>query len=331
MNGEFIDVWSELWREIWLPLIDEPLGENAEGVPEDIFCELYRVLAGDPKRPGALKNTPSVQVLADIIDNPQQSRNVFENVRADDLEGERELVGFLESTYETLEELYGDELSNHYFNLLDTFIEKFSLRYDLRRPCILCPTLPGVFMSLVRDLRILTAQDNDMDKLMKDYEESIRDLRYECSEVRIKTCIQKQVNLLEALGCPNPGVKRKALSTSARQIPSWPHNDVQESLQSLYGFTCDYPGIRHAGTPGNAKRPIDMRDMVGMSILLTGFTPYLCNGLNADGIFGGSGVHAGPIPSATPVSALVNPVKKDNKLSALLCKIHTGFLGFFRG
>ena len=49
-------------------------------------------------------------------------------------------------------ELVGDELSNRYFNLLAGFIDKFSLGYDLRRPCTLCPTLPGVFASLVRDL-----------------------------------------------------------------------------------------------------------------------------------------------------------------------------------
>lgn len=39
MRGEIVGVWSETWREIWLPLIDH------EGVPEDIFCELYRELA----------------------------------------------------------------------------------------------------------------------------------------------------------------------------------------------------------------------------------------------------------------------------------------------
>ena len=43
----------------------------------------------------------------------------------------------------------GDQaLSNRYFNLLSGFIDKFSLRYDLRRPCMLCPTLPGLFASL---------------------------------------------------------------------------------------------------------------------------------------------------------------------------------------
>lgn len=52
MRGEFICVWSETWREIWLPLIEH------EGVPEDIFCELYRSLAP------ALKDKPSVEAQA---------------------------------------------------------------------------------------------------------------------------------------------------------------------------------------------------------------------------------------------------------------------------
>jgi len=288
MHGEFIGVWSETWREIWLPLINELLGDNEESVPEDIFCELYRVLAGDPKRPGALKSTPSVQDLADIIDNPLQSREAFENIKAEDFAGERALVGFLESAQDALEELGGDELTNRYFILLTTFIDKFSLRYDLRRPCILCPTLPGVFASLVRDLRVLTSQDNHLDELMKDFEDSIRDLRIDCSERRIKTCIQKQINLLEALGRTYPRVKRKTLGAITKQIASWPHEEVRTALQSLYGFTCDYPGIRHSGTRENALRAIDMRDMVAMSILLAGFTPYLSDRLNADQMYRGA-------------------------------------------
>ncbi len=65
-----------------------------------------------------------------LLDNPVRSREAFEQTGAN--------------------EFAGDELSNRYFNLLTAFIEKFSLRYDLRRPCTLCPTLPGVFASLVR-------------------------------------------------------------------------------------------------------------------------------------------------------------------------------------
>jgi hypothetical protein len=295
MRGEFIGVWSETWREIWQPLI-QPLGDDSEGVPEDVFCELYRALAP------ALSPRPSVEDLADIIDNPMQSRKAFEETTAPDLAGERTLVGFFESAHEALDDLAGDELSNRYFNLIEQFIDKFSLRYDLRRPCTLCPTLPGVFASLVRDLRALTSQDPHLDTLMKEFENAVRDLRHDCSDGRIKTCIQKQVNLVEAIGRTAPGVTGTTLGAICNQVGSWPHEKLRAAMKDLYGFASDYPGIRHGGTPASALRAVDMRDMVAMSILLTGFTPYLENRLSAAAIFGGSANHAGPI---APVAALV--------------------------
>lgn len=275
MRGEFIGVWSETWREIWLPLIDH------EDVPEDIFCELYRALAP------ALKSKPSVETLADIIDNPVQSREAFEKTVANEFAGERALVAFLEAAHSALDELAGDELSNRYFNLLASFIEKFSLRYDLRRPCTLCPTLPGVFASLVRDLRTLASQDAHLDALMKEFENAVRDLRHDCSDGRIKTCIQKQVNLLEAIGRTTPGITEGELSGICNQVNTWPHSAIKASLKNLYGFACDYPGIRHGGNPAGALRAVDMRDMVAMSVLLAGFTPYLAAQLDADVVYRG--------------------------------------------
>ena len=282
MRGECIGVWLETWREIWLPLIEQPLAEDDEGLPEDIFCELYRVLAP------ALAPRPSVEDLVDIIDNPVQSREAFEATTANDLTGERALVSFFEAAHDALgRELGGDELSNRYFNLLSGFIDKFSLRYDLRRPCILCPTLPGVFASLVRDLRALTKQDPHLDALMKDFEDAVRDLRHDGSERRIKTCIQKQMNLLEAIGRAAPGVTGTTLGAICNQVGTWPHEKIKEAMKNLYGFASDYPGIRHGGTPASELRAVDMRDMVAISILLTGFAPYLESRLNADAIFGG--------------------------------------------
>jgi hypothetical protein len=155
---------------------------------------LYRELAT------AFKNQPSVETLAHIIDDQVQSRRVFEDVRTTDFYGERALVAYLESAQAVLFDVGGDALANHYFNLLETFIEKFSLRYDLRRPCTLCPTLPGVFASLVHDLRVMASKDVHLDALMKEFENSIRDLRSDCSDGHIKTCIHKQINLLEAIG-----------------------------------------------------------------------------------------------------------------------------------
>jgi len=297
MRGEFLGVWSETWREIWLPLIDQ------EGVPEDIFCELYRVFAGDPKKPGALRITPSVETVADILDDPVQSRHAFEAATIYDLAGERELSGFFEAAYDTMEELGGDTLANRYFCLLSRFIEKFSLRYDLRRPCILCPTLPGMFSSLVRDLRALTNQDPHLDTLMKDYEDAIRDLRFGCTDSRIRTCIGKQFMLLEGIGAIAPGVTKGTLGDICDQLSSWPHSTIKEALKKLYGFASDYPGIRHGRSAKGVLRTIEMRDMVAMSVLLTGFTPYLESRLSGDAIFGGGVSTAGRAPANAGLSS----------------------------
>ena len=47
-------------------------------------------------------------------------------------------------------------------------------------------------------------------------------------------------------------------------------------------------GIRHRGNPVSALRAIEMRDMVAISILLAGFTPYLNVEFNADAVYRGA-------------------------------------------
>lgn len=276
MRGEFMGVWTATLTDIWDVLA------NQEIAPDDLFCELYREMSS------AFKVRLKPEQLAGIIDDPIQSREAFQRVTADAFEGEKSLVIFLEGVNEVLDELVGDALANLYYNLLTTFIEKFSLRYDLRRPCTLCPTLEGMFASLVRDLEMATSRDAHLDSLMKDFDASIRDLRIDCSDRRIKTCIQKQINLLEAIGRSYPGVTRRTLGAICDQLGTWPHEKVKDAMKNLYTFTCDYPGIRHGGTRASSKRDIDMRDMVAMSILLLGFTPYLSDKLDADAVYRGT-------------------------------------------
>lgn len=275
MRGEFIGVWSETWREIWNELAFNDVA------PDDLFCELYRELTT------TFKVRPTVEALAEIIDSPARSKQEFEMTQAESISGERALVSFLETAQAILDDLGGDALSNDYFNLLEEFISKFSLRYDLRRPCTLCPTLPGVFASLMRELRRATSQDAHLDALMKDFENAIRDLRTDCSDARIKTCILKQLNLLEGLGKGFPGVTESELAGICNQITTWPHSAIKASLKNLYGFASDYPGIRHGGNPDGAIRNIDMRDMIAVSILLAGFTPYLSNGFSGELVYRG--------------------------------------------
>jgi hypothetical protein len=241
-------------------------------------------IANDPKK----REQAAERALDNIINDKLKSAEAFEHTRAEDLAGERGLAAFLETAHAVLEDLGGDELANVYFNLLAGFIEKFSLRYDLRRPCTLCPTLTGVFASLVRDLRDVASRDVHLDSLMKDFESSIRDLRTDCSGGRIKTCIQKEMNLLEAIGRTHPGVTGTTLGTICNEVGTWPHEKIKDAMKALYVFASDYPGIRHGGTPTSAIRDLEMRDMVAMSILLAGFTPYLTDQLNPDMMYRGS-------------------------------------------
>ncbi len=275
MRGELIGVWSETWREIWDGIAAH------EAAPNDLFCELYRELAL------ALKEPLSVEALADIIDSPVRSKEAFEKTQVEDLAGEWGLVAFLEGAHTILDDLGGDPLSNQYFNLVTAFIDKFSLRYDLRRPCTLCPTLPGVFASLVRDLKMITTQNANLDKLMKEFEEAVRDLRYGCSEGRIKTCIGKKFMLLEGMGALCPGVTQKTLGDMCNELEIWPHATIRDSLKKLYGFASDYSGMRHGASGKGTLRALDMRDMIAVCILLIGFTPYLTDQLDSDVVYRG--------------------------------------------
>jgi hypothetical protein len=167
MRGEFIGVWSESWREIWSKLA------RHTKAPDDLFIELYRelntVLIIPPNQ------TSSEKVLAEtrfveIVSDPALARRAFMKKKSSDLRGERFLVEFFESAYQVIENLGGDLLANRYFNLVNAFINKYSLRYDLRRPCFLHPTLPGIFANLMRDIKTATTQDAHLNSLMKDFD-----------------------------------------------------------------------------------------------------------------------------------------------------------------
>lgn len=295
MRGEFIVVWSDTWREIWRPLSEQPLNDDGDAPPEDIFCELYRALAP------ALSPSPAGEALADIIYNPVQSREAFEATTASNVENERALVHFFEAAHEALEELAGDELTNRYFSLLSGFIDKFSLRYDLRRPCILCPTLPGMFTGLVRELDELSTTDQNIAKRLRDFKEAIHDLRMGPTEGRLSNCVMKQVMFLEAVAAASGSAGGSDLAALCKTLEDWPHPAVRKALLNLYGFASDFPGVRHGTPSAGMARDIATRDLVAMSILLTGFTPYLDKRLSADAILPGSGSLTAP---ALPVSVL---------------------------
>lgn len=274
MRGEFIGIWSDLTREVWEPLA------QIDGAPDDLFCELYRTVSA------AFAVQLTAEELANIVDNTSEARDAFYGLTAINFLNERALTAALEQVLEALDDLGGDTLSNPYFLLLERAIQKYSLRYELRRPCLLCPTLPGIFSNLIRDLRFHADTDAHLSSLMHDFECSVRDFRANNSANQMKTCIQKQINLLEALGGQLPTVTANTLGSICNQANTWPHAQVKNAIRELYGFACDYPGIRHGGTAANQLRELELKDVMAISILLAGFVPYLTNGLNFEALYG---------------------------------------------
>ena len=249
-----------------------------------LLAQAMSDLADDPERRAEAK----ARALDAIVNDASKSRAAFEQVRPTEFVGEIALVRFLESAFEILDDVGGDPLSNRYFNLLTDFIDKFSLRYCLRRPCILCPTLPGIFTGLLRELDALSTTDQNIGKRLRDFKEAIQDLRMGPTEGRISNCVMKQVMLLEAVAAASGEAAGSDLAALCKALEYWPHPAVKQSLLNLYGFASDFPGVRH-GTPSTGmERNIDMRDMVAMSILLAGFTPYLTHGLNPDAVYRGT-------------------------------------------
>lgn len=274
MRGEVIGVWSEMWRQVWRKLAKH------NDAPEDLFCELFREL----NKSFVAKLDPATS-LATIVDDQDKARIAFRDTKATALQGELAAIDFLERAHTVIEDFGSEALTNKYFLLIRDFLDKYSLRYDIRRPFSLHPTLPGVFARLMRDLRQVTAQDAGLAGMMRDFEDCVRDLKGNQTPLKVKQCIAAQFNLLEALLRQHPNTHGNTFGAMCNETGDWPHDAVKESAKQIYKFASDYPGIRHGGTQANQLREIDMRDMVSVTIMLAAFTPYFSQALNASSIY----------------------------------------------
>jgi len=275
MRGEFIHVWPETWDEIWM------LVRGKSTTSPDFYTELFR----EVKHLLNYELVPDVSMKVLVDENLCEEE--FKSLSSDSFYCESNIIELLENAYWVMDDLGGETLSQYYFNCLERFIVKYSLRYVLQRPCVLCPSLPGMFSALVRELHELTNKDEHQKASFEAFENALKDLRQECNEDRIKTCIQKQINLLEAMGQSYPGVTQTELGGMCDQIKSWPHVAIGKSLKKLYGFSSDYPGIRHGCKSDGVIRNINKRDAISLLITFTGFMPYLSEEIDVDSVYGG--------------------------------------------
>jgi hypothetical protein len=206
---------------------------------------------------------------------------------------EADAILALEMAFTVVDSYDVDTIRNRFFLLVDQFIQKFSLRYDLRRPFTLHITPSGIYTKLYAVLVERCQQDTALAGLLRDYREAFQDLRLGATSGRISTCLQKQVNLLEGLTSLNAAITTTTLGQMCNEIKTWPSTAVCEAAKSLYGFASDHTGLRH-GTIKKVKsgktpityRDMEIRDLVAVSVFFTGLTAYLSDQIDSKKIYG---------------------------------------------
>jgi len=308
MRGELLNVWDKIWSDVFVKL------SKHKDAPTELFSELYAAVIPKPIAPkepaeptqydqnGALTDPneiaaeESYKIALDAFNSARlhHEQAVSGNAKArrwlrtelpQHVTSESKALSALADIHAKVRDISGDALTNKYFQLVEAFIDKYSLRYDLRRPFSLHPTLPGIFARMVRSLKIAAQTDAHLASSFHEFEDALRDLTAEQTPNRIKTCISKQTNFLEAIGQLAPNVTGNTLGAICNQVGTWPHEKLKESVKGIYGFASDYPGIRHGGTPANQLREIEMRDLVSVCIVMFGFAPYLTDQLNSEDIY----------------------------------------------
>jgi hypothetical protein len=309
MAGELASVLTRSWKDIWLPL------SRRQGAPADLFNELVSELSSPPAPPDAPIPPPLNAFDADgVLVDPQHltvrgeyeaalatfamerqryesatsggdGRPFFRRLLEDASRSEASAVRFFQECYSVLA-VYDDFIQSQFRVLSLAFFRRYSLGYNVGEDLQLYPTMAGVFSRLFEEVRTAAATIPHAHQLFDEFEEAYRDLKMGRTEARLKTCLLRQFNLLEALGRAYPGVTAQTLGAMCDQL-NWPHSTIREVGKKLYGFRSDYPGLGHAGNPQSVLGPIQMKDFVSISMMLTSFTPYFLDHLDGEKCYGG--------------------------------------------
>lgn len=311
MRGDLKSAWPYVWSDIWVRLYE------TKGAPVELFSELYAALMPKPRPPaapaepaefdenGVATDPAYLEALASYEDaletyrlekiaysealtaEPEQARVWLREGLPLTLKTEVDAVRALEKAFQCIDDIGGDDLSNRYVTLVEGFLKKYSIRYDLRRPFSLHPNLPGIFSAIWAEVRALCLKDAQLESSIQEFDDAFRDLKLGANAGRLKSCFIKQFNMLEAITARNPAVTQNVLSSMIGEIQAWPHATVRQSAEKIYAFRGAYPNMGH-GTGGGALREIELRDLVSVSVMLVGLLPYLSHEIDPQIIFEGA-------------------------------------------
>lgn len=279
MSGSLRHAWEYLAAELWEPLADYSAKDAA--APPDLFSDLFA--AADE----FLSPRPTDTELEEARNDPDKARQRLLALKGTDFASESAIVYFLEAAHDVIADYEIPGFEGLYRRLLRDALRKFNLRYRLDEPFILRFLLPGSFTNLYAELHRLrlNATNGHLASLLADFEHAFDAYARNQSETNLKTCIHKASNFAEGLASATRGTAG-TLGALCDQLADWPHEKVKESLQNLYKFCSDYPGIRHGGTPANARRTLASRDLTIASLLLVSFSGYLSRQIDEQVVLG---------------------------------------------
>jgi tetratricopeptide (TPR) repeat protein len=311
MRGDLKSAWPYVWSDIWVRLYE------TKGAPVELFAELYATLMPKPRVPaspaepdefdenGVATDPAYLEALATyeaaleayrlekivyseaLTAEPEQARIWLREGLPHTLKTETDAVRALEKAFQCIDDIGGDDLSNRYVTLVESFLKKYSIRYDFRRPFSLHPNLPGIFSAIWSEVRVLCLTDAQLERSVQEFDDAFRDLKLGANAGRLKTCFIKQFNLLEAITARNPAVTQNVLSGMISEVHTWPHATVKQAAEKIYAFRGAYPNMGH-GTGGGATREIELLDLVSVSVMLVGLLPYLSHEIDPQIVFEGA-------------------------------------------
>lgn len=273
MTGSFRNHWEYTPPDIW-----EPLASH-ESAPPDLFNDLY-----DAANDFLALSTEGAQ-FEEIRNDGIKAHDAFYALNGSDFTSEIAVMDFLEKAYEVIADYDVAGYAEFFKLLLRAFIRKYNLRYRLDDPFKLRILLPGSFSNLYSELQRLNTSNGHLHSLLQDFEHAFDRYARSQNAADLKTCIAKASNYAEGLASSthgNPGT----LGALCNHIGDWPHDKVKESLQNLYKFCSDYPGIRHAGNPNGTRRDLSAKDSTLICLLLLGFTGYLSPNIDERSVLG---------------------------------------------
>lgn len=190
---------------------------------------------------------------------------------------EADVLTFLEATYGMLKEEYDPAWAEEFSRLVGNFIEKFHLPYKLCPPFRLMPLIAGQALRIYELIEQNSGPHGDHPELWQAFEEAYHQLVRNGGDR--KTPIHKITSYLEAIAADKLDIERDSLGELLKSYENkrvFPHRGtITGSLDKLYGFTSNYPGIRHAGRPASRNRDLSEDDVTMLSLLLFVWSGYL--------------------------------------------------------